>query len=298
MEESLDGARLHTAEHIFARALQEQKLDIHVRKADTYNEKNVGKAYIREIVPFSNIRNAELEVNKKIAENLEIRENNFKTIEDAIKANPLLRFNEERLEGKQDIRVVTIGNYDFSACKHRHVQKTGEIIAFSVSRISYLGGETEIEFLAGTTAVKSMIVLKDALLNAAMENHFIAESVKEYLEKQKKNIKELEEEEEKLFSSIISLSDYILDIEGLKLSRFYNLLSSVVRKDPKKCIAVTNRNQLIIIKGRNSDLDLVGLGKKLKEIGFSGSINETTINGRVNENIIAELKKEWKILNL
>ena len=35
-----------------------------------------------------------------------------------------LRFNEDRLDKEKQVRVVTIGQYDFSACKHRHVKQT------------------------------------------------------------------------------------------------------------------------------------------------------------------------------
>lgn len=294
MEETLEGARLHTAEHMFARALQDQGMDIHVRKADTYNEEDVGKAYIREIIPLDKIKNAEIAVNEKILQNMKVREESFDTLEEAMASNPKLRFNEERLEGKTNIRVVVIGDYDFSACKHMHVKNTNEIIAFAVKRVSYLGGETEIEFLAGGNAVEFMINMKNVLLEAAMKNHFLTEELNVYLDKQRESINELEREGKEMLSYLIRTSKEVIELKGVKLSRFYSEISNMVKMEPKRCIALTNGLQLTVLKGKDSEINLAELGEKLRKKGFSGSVNETMINGKADETIISELKNEWK----
>ncbi len=294
MEETLEGARLHTAEHLFARALQDQKLDIHVRKADTYNVDNIGKAYIKEIIPFENIKTAEITVNQNISVGLEIKEKNFANISEAVKENPKLRFNADRLDGKQTIRVISIGDYDFSACKHMHVNNTNEIVAFSVTRVSYLGGETEVEFLAGENAIRFMINTKNALLDVAMKNHFIAEKVNEYIDNQIKQISSLEKEEKTMLAYILEMTDDVIELKDIKLSAFYGEINGILRKKPEKSIALTNYKQLIIMKGGNSNKDFITLGDKLKKEGFTGNISETAINGKADEKIIDILKKEWK----
>ncbi|MEM0144028.1 MAG: hypothetical protein QXL94_08855 [Candidatus Parvarchaeum sp.] len=294
MEENLQGARLHTAEHIFARALQDQNLDIHVRKADTYNENDIGKAYIKEIISFEKIKNAEMTVNEKIEQGLIINEETFETLEEAIKQNPKLRFNEERLDGKKEIRVVSIGDYDYSACKHRHVKNTKDIICFAIDRISYLGGETEIEFLAGTDAKEYLLSMKNAVIENAMKYHFIPKELQKHIEKQKETIEELEKEEKEMLYSILDKSNDIIELKNVKLSKFYNEISSIVRKQTNRIIAITNGIQITILKGKDAKINLIELGEKLKKKGFSGSINESAINGKADENIIEELKKEWK----
>lgn len=186
MEENIEGARLHTAEHIFARALQEQGLNIHVRKADTYRSDNIGKAYVKEIIPFEKIIEAEKTVNAKIIESIAVTEENFENLDEAMRKNPKLRFNEDRLDKEKQIRVVTIGQYDFSACKHRHVKQTSEIMMFTVKRISYLGGETEIEFLAGYDALLFLLQIKNEVLKSAMDRHFVPEKISVYIKNEMK----------------------------------------------------------------------------------------------------------------
>jgi alanyl-tRNA synthetase len=295
MEESFEGARLHTAEHMFARALQEQGLKIHVRKADTYREDNIGKVYIKEIIPFDSIKKAEATVNDKIIDDLMVMEETFKTIDEAKKKIPKLRFNEERLEGRQEIRVVNIGEYDFSACGHLHAKSTKEIISFAVNRVSYLGGETEIEFLAGTRAIEFLLKMKNTVLETAMKHHFIPEELELHAEKQRESINEMESEEKRMLSAMISNSNNIIELKNAKISKFYGELSSITRKHPEKCIALTNGSQIIVLKGKDSAVDIVAIGEKLRRKGFSGSINESTINGKADETIIEELKKEWKV---
>ncbi|MCL4391597.1 hypothetical protein M1112_02790 [Candidatus Parvarchaeota archaeon] len=294
MEETLDGARLHTAEHMFARALQEQNLTIHVRKADTYRADNVGKVYIKEIISIDSLFSAEKAVNSKILEDLTVKEEKFDNLEKAVLKNPKLRFNEERIDENGEIRIISIGEYDFSACKHLHVKKTSEIISFSIRRVSYLGGETEIDFLAGYDSIKFLLDIKNSVLTAAIENHFIPEEIGAYIKNEKYGRMEAEKEEKDLLSELIQKSSGIIEIKGVKISKFYGEVNSIVRKNPEKCIALTNGQQIMIIKGKDCRIDLLGIGKKLKEKGFSGSVNESIINGRADENIIKELKGLWK----
>lgn len=294
MEERKEGAMLHTAEHIFARALQEQGLDIHVRKADTYGDDNVGKAYIKEIIPMDSLFSAEKTVNLKIWENMHVSERTFGSLKDAVESVPKLRFNQERIDENKEVRVINIGRYDFSACSHRHVNDTSDIICFALKRVSYLGKETEVEFLSGLDALKFLLDIKDATLKAAAEGHFIPGEIGRYLQKTKESLEETEREEKEILFRLIEKSSGLIEVKGVKLSKFYGEISAIVKRDPARCIAITNGQQLTIIKGNDCGTDLVGIGSRLKEAGFSGNINESTINGKADEKIIEELKKEWK----
>ncbi len=294
MEEDEQSAMLHTGEHIFARALQEQDLNIHVRKADTFREDGIGKMYIKEIIPFENIKKAERTVNQKILENLGVSEDTFKNIEEAVKNNPKLRFNEERLGNTENIRVVKIGDYDFSACKHRHVKMTSEILSFAVIRVSYLGNETEIEFISGKSAIEFSLKIKNNVIEQAMKNHFIPEKIVDFIESKNSRINELEKEEKEMFSLLIKNSDSIIELKNVKLSKFYVDINAIIRNETHKCIAITNGQQLIVMKGKDSNMDLISIGEKLKEKGFSGSITKDAINGKVDPDLIEELKKTWK----
>jgi alanyl-tRNA synthetase len=294
MEESIEGARLHTAEHIFARALQEQDLNIHVRKADTYREDNVGKMYIKEIIPFEKIVEAEKIVNSKIIENLTVKEENFKNLEDAMKKNPKLRFNEDRLDKEKEVRVVTIGNYDFSACKHLHAKLTSEITMFAVKYVSYLGGETEIDFLAGNDALLFLLRLKNEVLKIAMGRHFAPEKLSDYAKNENERIIEMEREEKEMLYKLLEGSSGLITLKGVKLSKFYGEINYFIKTHAERCVGITNGQQIIIMKGKECRIDLLKAGEKIKALGFNGSINENSINGRVDERTIEEIDKLWK----
>ena len=294
MEENIEGARLHTAEHIFARALQEQGLNIHVRKADTYRSDNIGKAYVKEIIPFEKIIEAEKAVNAKIIENLAVTEENFENLEDAIKKNPKLRFNEDRLDKEKQVRVVTIGQYDFSACKHRHVKQTSEIMMFTVKRISYLGGETEIEFLAGYDALLFLLQIKNEVLKSAMDRHFVPEKLSEYIKNENERVIEVEKEEKEMLYRLLENNHNLIILKGVKISKFYGELNYFIKTHSDMCIGITNLQQITIMKGKNCKTDLLKLGEKLKTLNFSGSINESSINGKADEKLVEEIDKLWK----
>lgn len=294
MEETLEGARLHTAEHIFARALQEIGLNIHVRKADTYRQDNMGKAYLKEIIPFEKVTEAEKVVNSKIMEDLSVTEENFENLEAAIKKNPKLRFNEDRLDKENQIRVITIGQYDFSACKHRHVKNTYDIIAFAVKRISYLGGETEIEFLAGNDALLYLLRVKNQVLEAAIERHFIPEKLSEYIKNENERIIEIEKEEKEILYKLLENSSKPIILRNVKISKFYGELNYFIKTHAERCIAITNGQQITIMKGKNCKVDLLNVGERLKSLGFNGNINESSINGKADEKIEEEINKMWK----
>ena len=294
MEESIEGARLHTAEHMFARALQEQGLDIHVRKADTYREDDIGKVYIKEIIPFEKITLAEKRVNEKILENLAVKEENFENLDEATKNNPKLRFNEDRLDKEKEVRVISIVDYDFSAYKHLHVKQTKEIVMFTVKRISYLGGETEIEFLAGTYALMFLMQIKNQVINAAMERHFIPEKILDYIKNENERTNELEKEEKEIFYRILEENPQVILLKEVKISKFYGELNYFIKNNPEKCVNITNGKQIIILKGKDCTKDLQSFGEKIKGLGFAGNVTDNSINGKIDETKLKEVMDLWK----
>ncbi len=294
MEETKEGSRLHTAEHIFARALQEQDLEIHVRKADTYREDNIGKAYIREIIPLEKIFKAEEVVNEKILENLKITEETFDDLKKAIDKNPKMRFNEERIDENNRVRVISIGDYDFSACKHQHVAETSEITCFAIKRVSYLGGETEVEFLSGINAIKFLLNEKNSILSSAIENHFLPEKIQDYIKNIKEGKENAEKDEKEMLYRLVESNVKIIKLIGVKLSKFYDEINSIIKEYPEKMIILENEEQLLVEKGSKNDYDLLSFGRKLEELGFKGIVNPTIINGRVNERVIKEVEKTFE----
>lgn len=90
--------QLHTAEHLFARSLQNQGIEISVRKVDTEREDGIGEAFIKGIIPLEKLLIAEQAANKAIESSLEVSSENLEDINKAIEKFPNLRFNKEMLE--------------------------------------------------------------------------------------------------------------------------------------------------------------------------------------------------------
>ena len=221
-------------------------------------------------------------------------EENFENLDEAMRKNPKLRFNEDRLDKEKQVRVVTIGQYDFSACKHRHVKQTSEIMMFTVKRISYLGGETEIEFLAGYDALLFLLQIKNEVLKSAMDRHFVPEKLSEYIKNENERVIEVEKEEKEMLYRLLENNHNLIILKGVKISKFYGELNYFIKTHSDMCIGITNLQQITIMKGKNCKTDLLKLGEKLKTLNFSGSINESSINGKADEKLVEEIDKLWK----
>ena len=158
---NLIGATLHSAEHIFSRSLQNLGLKIEVLKADTFRADGKGFLIVSGKIQMEQLLLAELNVNSVIHKNLDTSIEVFENIKLAESKYPNLRFNEGRLKETKNIRVVKIGNFDVCACKNEHVTNTGEIKAFAIVDISYLRGDTQIEFKTGLDVVTYLIKIND-----------------------------------------------------------------------------------------------------------------------------------------
>lgn len=160
----------HTAIHIFNRALQNQGIDIFVRKAE---EKDYsGKAWIQPKIPIDALFEAEKVVNQIIAQNLPVTAVEYPNLQEAIKAEPKLRYNYQRIDENERIRVVKIGDFDVAACVREHVKSTAELVAFSLSGINYRGDETEVNYLVGKEAIDFANSMKNVTLLIKREFNF------------------------------------------------------------------------------------------------------------------------------
>ncbi len=140
----------HTAEHAFIGSLQ--KLlgqTLRVRKVQHGESSNT--AFI--VIPYLDLDlvfKAQSQVNALIREGRRINSYNFDSLEEAKKAIPGLRANEERISGQ--VRVVEIEGHDFAACAMEHASNLSECDYFLVSRVSKSGNEYELDFVVGQGA--------------------------------------------------------------------------------------------------------------------------------------------------
>ncbi|MEM3827022.1 MAG: hypothetical protein QXR58_00270 [Candidatus Micrarchaeaceae archaeon] len=284
---------LHTAEHIFARALQNLGVNLHVEKVDTESG-SVGIAIFREKVDQNTLLKAEAEVNSAILDALPVNEFTFRSIEEAKQEFPKVRLNEERLQGQESLRLIKIGDYDFAMCKHQHVSNTSQITAFALTKISYPEGHTKIEFLASADALGYLQKINDAVLSISQQRNFAPEKIAEKYILAESEIQKLEERIKNLFDAMVSTGQAVFYIKGFEVSVFYGYAKRYIEKSGSARLALMNEKQVLCLSGSESRLDMQELGKALKDgAGFEGGIKEHSLSGRISnpdraKEIIAE----------
>ena len=278
-----DGHILHSAEHMFARSLQNLGVDVKVIKADTFRADGKGFLLLRGKIPMIRLFEAEINVNSVIPKDLKTTMETFEDIASATKRYPNLRFNEDRLKETKNIRLVKIGDFDVCACKNKHVDNTSEIRVFVVVGASYLGGDTEIEFKAGHDAVDYLLSNNNDIVELGHQNNFNAKEIKKDYNKLLKDIGQADRDLEKTFMLLLKNSaSKFLEVEDLSLSRFYKTVNDFVRINPGRYIILMSKSQLIAVKGASNGSDLRRIGDRLRERKvFVGDVRDDYINGKI-----------------
>lgn len=158
----------HTAEHAFIGSLQ--KLlgqTLRVRKVEHRDSNNTAFIVIPHLY-LDLVFKAQSQVNALIREGRKINSYNFDSLEEARKAIPSLRANEERISGQ--VRVVEIEGHDFAACAMDHAENLSECDFFLVSRVSKSGSEYELDFVVGRDA-------KEAASSLAAKLHRVCDEL-------------------------------------------------------------------------------------------------------------------------
>ncbi|MEP6834199.1 MAG: DHHA1 domain-containing protein [Gemmatimonas sp.] len=96
------------------------------------------------------------------------------------------------------LRVVSITDFDRSACGGTHVRRTGEIGSILLRRAERTKGQTRIEFLCGTRAVTAARHDAGLLARAAAVFTAATDDVPRLVESQQQQLRDLEREHKKL----------------------------------------------------------------------------------------------------
>lgn len=157
----------HTAEHAFIGALQKiLGTTLSVRKVEHKKDGNTAFITISQL-DIDTVVKAENMVNALIAEGREVSTRTYPSLEEARKANPALRANEERISGQ--VRVVEIANHDVTACSREHAANLKECDFFLVTRLSKSGGEYEVDFVVGKQAKETAVSLSTKMMKVCEE---------------------------------------------------------------------------------------------------------------------------------
>ncbi len=175
-------AKAHTAEHIFARALQNMLGSESIQVLKVEHLGDVNKVYIRcKGLTMDDVHNAMLTVNRIIDENRSVIEHTFPSLDEAKSRFPELRAYDARISGR--VRVVEIDGYDYSACTREHVSNTRECGFFivksvsrerDVSRVEYLVDDLAKQYAIGSVtrlaSITSMLKANINALEVTLEN--------------------------------------------------------------------------------------------------------------------------------
>lgn len=144
-------ARAHTAEHVFARALQSMLGPEGIKVLKVEHVDGVNRVYIRcKELSMDVLHQAMLTVNRIIDEGRAVREHSFPSLDEARKRFKDLRAYEARISGS--VRVVEIDGYDHSACIREHVSNTRDCQFFVVKGVSREKDTIRVEYLVGDEA--------------------------------------------------------------------------------------------------------------------------------------------------
>ncbi len=116
------------------------------------------------------IEEAEELANRVVFEDRDVRIS-FRSAEDAREMD--LRKPTER---KGDVRLVEVADFDLSACGGTHVRRTGEVGMILVRKFERMKGQTRVEFVCGSRALRAarrdFLVMSEAarLFSGALEN--------------------------------------------------------------------------------------------------------------------------------
>ncbi len=274
---------LHTAEHIFARALQNLGVELHVLKVDTENGP-VGRAIFKERIESKTLSKAELAANRTLSKGLEVNVEFFNTLSDAKGKFPKVRVYEERLESKDSLRLVKIGDYDFAMCKRQHVDNVLQIKAFALKSVSYPEGRTRIEFVVGEEAIDYLLNMNAGAIEQGIARNFNpGEIAAKYAQAEKRN-KDLEGELKDLFYAMLNAGQRLFYYGDLDVGNFYKFAKRYVESNEGEYAILLNKNQITCVCGNKCEFDLGGLAKALKDSSlFEGVVKERTMNGRITE---------------
>ncbi|MDD4878691.1 MAG: DHHA1 domain-containing protein [Candidatus Nanoarchaeia archaeon] len=291
MEDELEGVKeskrismMHTAEHIFFKALEKQVKTLKLEKI-RLDENESSLFVMAEKLDWEIIFRAEELANQIIKENRKVR------IHETTKADigkfPGLRVKLERIEG-ENVRVIEVENHDFSACSGKHCETTGEInnILITKFRKSPAGYEIRFKVDAEKELLELARTARLALEALGTEQEKVIATInnlKSDVEILKKAVKSqrIEAKEEK----IGCLSFVFAVFEGMDKKLLTDKANDLMKEKTVLCfINKADTLQVMIMCSTDSNKDASAIIKKLNEkLGGKGGGKQNFAMCSVNE---------------
>jgi alanyl-tRNA synthetase len=248
----------HTAEHAFVGSLQ--KLAGHTLSVVKVDHRDkINTVIIRKVPNIDRklIIQAQEDVNRLINTGRRVISYSFSSLSEAREHFPTLRANEERINERDQVRVVEIEDHDLAACAKEHVTNLTECDFVLVTRISESSNVFEIDFTVGLQAKVVAIHNSLKLLNICSEIganiNSVENTVKKLKNENEKLLRKLKTHSRKNLDKIIPCTlenNRITIIQGV----FTDLIDSEIRTFADKKI-VSDNTVVIIANAHNDDSD-------------------------------------------
>ncbi|MEW6457248.1 MAG: DHHA1 domain-containing protein [Acidobacteriota bacterium] len=245
-ERRYDHMQQHTGQHIlsesFIKLLNAETLSFHLGEEISTIEINLRKIDWEKVYEVENLSNSIIYENRKVKVYF-IKRNE-------IGENIRLRKIPEDVE---NLRIVEIENFDFSACGGTHLKRTGEVGIIKVLKWEKIRDNFRFEFLCGKRALKDYY-LKNKLLKEIADSFSVKDlEVKNAIERLKEELKSFRKKSEEIENRLIEYEAFDIEKEGEKgiiKKIFYN-------RDPKKikylALNLIKRGNYVVLFGVKSE---------------------------------------------
>lgn len=192
-----DHMQHHTGQHILSQAFLEtsgaETISFHLGKDDVTIDLSV------ESLPADILMETETRANKAVTDNLEIK---VLTIDSDRQSDLPIRKPSSRVG---PVRIIGIGNWDFSPCGGTHCGFTGEIGVIKITGLERVRQQLRVHFCCGGRALRDF-QKKTGLISSLGQLFSCGESdLLANLNKQKENNSRLSGENQRLKQKILSL---------------------------------------------------------------------------------------------
>ncbi|QXE20413.1 alanine--tRNA ligase [Clostridium sp. 001] len=273
----------HTATHLLDSALK-QVLGEQVHQSGSY----VDESRLRfdfnhfEAVSYEKLRNIENLVNESIMKVYPVK-TTIMSLEEAKESGAIALFDNKY---KDEVRVVSVGNFSKELCGGTHVSNSGEIGLFKItSETGIAAGIRRIEAVTGKMAVEYVNSKSDILREISSKLKCSEKEIVHKLDLQSSELKELEKKIEELKLKVAGSAedDILKSVEKIKgVDLFTGILKDVdgnslreladkIRSKSGNCVvllgsSIGQKVQLVAMATKEAVKSGIHCGKIIKEV--------------------------------
>ncbi|MGQ4832867.1 MAG: alanyl-tRNA editing protein [Candidatus Asgardarchaeia archaeon] len=271
--------RAHTAEHLLARAFYNVLGDTKIK--GVFLEEDEGYLIVSNLDKkriWEQISLAEEQVNNVILEGHDIKIKFFSSLDEAMShyGNSLRsRLDEE--SSVNEIRIIEIEDFDYTACTGTHVKNTSEVKFVKVTNIErYDKVSYKLKFITGDKALRRVIKLANMLLELSRDLSTGEEYVKETIENLIFQNKDLRKQLSKITERYIKLwvNENINKENKLLVEETFNFA------DVGIAIKILNKQEILekeitwLLKIKQPKPTILIMSKKVKDIKFDDMLGK------------------------